>query len=126
MKRFDRLLRASRDGLVAGVVTFAVLSVGVALAAEPVSVVLSDPADAKTAAEHQASCDAACRTVKVFKARLVAAEAEEARAKEARSKVLKALAAKLGVTGKSFSVRVTTTVDGDAETKVVTLVASQE
>ncbi len=101
-------------------------AIGVALAAEPVSVVLSDPADAKVAAEHQASCDAACRTVKVFRARLIAAEAEEARSKAARAKVLADLAAKLGVTGKAFSVRVTTTVDGDTETKTVTLVASQE
>lgn len=104
----------------------ALLVAGVALAAEPVSVALSDPADAKAATEAQASCDAACRTVKVFKARLVAAEAEEARAKAARAKVLADLAAKLGVTGKAFSVRVTTTVDGDTETKTVTLVASQE
>lgn len=102
------------------------LVLGVALAAEPVSVVVADAADAKTAAEHQAACDAACRAVKLFRARLVAAEAEEARAKEARAKVLADLAAKLGVAGKSFSVRVTTTVDGDAETKTVTLVASQE
>jgi hypothetical protein len=105
----------------------ALLVVGVALAADPVAVVLSDPADAKAAAEAQASCDAACKTTKVFRERLARAEAEEARCKAARAKALGTVATKLGVTGKAFSVRVSTVVDGDgAETKTVTLVASQE
>lgn len=112
MKRFAPLL--------------SLLVLGVALAAEPVTVTLSEESDAKTATEYQAACDAACRAVKLFRARLVAAEAEEARAKAARAKVLADIAEKHGVTGKAFSVRVTTTVDGDTETKVVTLVASQE
>ena len=105
----------------------ALLVAGVALAAEPVAVTLFDEADAKAALVAHESCANACATVKVFRARLAQAEAEETRAKASRAKALADLAAKLGVVGKSFSVRVTRTVDGDgAEVRTVVLVASQE
>lgn len=105
----------------------ALLVAGVALAAEPVAVTLFDEADAKAALVAHESCASACATVKVFRARLVQAEAAETAAKAARAKALADLAAKLGVAGKSFSVRVTKTVDGDgAEVRTVVLVASQE
>lgn len=105
----------------------ALLVAGVALAAEPVAVTLTDEADAKAALVAHEACANACATAKVFRARLVQAEAEEARCKEARAKVLADLAAKLGVTGKTFSVRTVTTKDGDgAEVKTVVLVATQE
>lgn len=105
----------------------ALLVVGVALAADPVTVTLSDESDAKVALAAAQACADACNTAKVFRARLAQAEAEEARAKDTRAQVLAGLAAKLGVAGKSFSVRVTRTVDGDgAEVKTVVLVATQE
>lgn len=104
----------------------ALLLVGVALAAEPVSVTLFEPADMKAAAEAQAACDSACSMAKLWRDRLAKAEAEEARAKAARAQTLSALAAKLGVTGKSFSVRTVTTVDDGVEVKTVVLVATQE
>lgn len=103
------------------------LVVGVALAAEPVVVTLFDEADSKTALAAHESCAQACATVKVYRARLAQAEAEETRCKAARAKALADLAAKLGVSGKTFTVRVSTTRDGDgAEVKMVSLVATQE
>ena len=114
----------------------ALLVAGVALAAEPVAVTLTDEADAKAALVAHESCASACATVKVFRARLVQAEAEEFRCKQERARVLSVIATKLGVIpgdvvigvkGPTLSVRVTKTVDGDgAEVRTVVLVASQE
>lgn len=105
----------------------ALVVAGVALAADPVVTVLADEADAKAALVAHESCAQACSQVKVYRDRLAQAEAQEATAKANRARALAALAAKLGVQGKAFTVRVSTTRDGDgAEVKTVSLVASQE
>lgn len=105
----------------------ALVFVGVALAAEPVVVALTDPADVSAALVAHQACVDACGQARVFRARLAQAEAAETAAKAARAAALSALAAKLGVTGTAFSVRVVETKDGDgAAVKTVSLVATQE
>lgn len=112
----------------------ALLFVGVALAAEPDSVLLGEE-DAKAAVAAQDAVVSACGLVAQTRKALDRALAEETRAKEARAKTFLALAEKLGlvppeaagVKRPTLSLRVAATRDGEGpEVKTVSLVATQE
>lgn len=105
----------------------ALLAVGVALAAEPVVVALTEPDDVQAAVKAQEACRAACAFVADRRKALADAEAMETAARAARAQTLAAIASRLNVTGTAFSVRVATTRDGDGSTvTTVSLVATQE
>lgn len=112
----------------------ALLLVGVALAGEPVAVVLGDE-DAKAALAAQQACASARAFVADRRKALAQAEAEESRCRQERARVLSAIASRLGVVppdvvigakAPTLSLRVAVTRDGDgAEVKTVSLVASE-
>lgn len=112
----------------------ALLFVGVALAAEPDSVLLGEE-DAKAAVAAQDAVVSACGLVAQTRKALDRAIAEETRAKEARARTFLAIAEKLGLVPPladganrpTLSLRTATTKDGDgSEVKTVSLVATQE